>query len=208
MEIWSEARERYVRGGVTQREVARMFELPLGTLRKRAAAEGWSMLRESRAKELTAENGDKRKIRVERQLKLTDRMLDVLEKALEDEDELYGWIEFWKTTSTGEFVSDRLGYLNDERFGRFIKAASDIFELQRIVLGIHDYRDELSAQKLENDADIARSKLEQQAALAGRKLELELLRLENAQECAEASDDFLAALGMKDGDEDGSGQEE
>lgn len=208
MDIWDEARERYVRGGITQRELAKLYGLPLGAVRKRASAEGWSALRAGRAETDNLSETPDRIARISRQLKLTDRMMDIIEQALSDEDELYGWIEFWKTTSTGEFVSDRLGYLNDERFGRLVRTAAEVFELQRIVLGIHDYRDELSARKLENDADIARSKLEQQAQLAGRKLELELLRLENAQESTDISDDFLAALGMDGDDGDEAEQEE
>jgi len=208
MDIWCEARERYVRGGITQHELARVYSLPLGTLRKKASAEGWAALRAARSSGEMTWDCSAKNTRVSRQLELTDRMLDIIEKALCDKDELYGWIEFWKTTSTGEFVSERMGYLNDERFGRLVKTAAEVFELQRTVLGIHDYRDEISARKLETDADIARSRLEQQAELAGRKLELELLKMENAQESSVDSDDFLAALGMGGGDEDEAEQEE
>jgi len=208
MDIWSEARERYIMGGITQRELAMMFDLPLGTLRKRASAEGWSSLRAGRASGDTAGDSSARNLRVTRQLELTDRMMDIVERALGDENELYGWVEFWKTTSAGEFVSTRLEYLNDERFSRIVRTAADIFELQRIVLGIHDYKDELSARKIQNDAEIARSKIEQQAELAGRKLEIELLRMESALESTDMTGDFLEALGVKDGDSDESEQEE
>ncbi len=208
MDVWCEARERYARGGITHRELAELYDLPLSTLRRRSSVEHWSALRSGRAGGDSAGDHSARNTRVSRQLELTDRMMDIIEKALGDKDELYGWIEFWKTTSAGEYVAERLGYLNDERFGRLVKTAAEVFELQRTVLGIHDYRDEISARKLECDADIARSKLEQQAQIAGRKLELELLRLENAQDESGATDDFLAALGMGEGDDEQPVQEE
>ncbi len=207
MDIWSQARERYIKGGITQHELSRLYGLPLGSLRKRASAEGWSAQRSGRASGDATGDPSAKNLRIARQLELTDKLMEIIERAIGDEDELYGWVEFWKTTSTGEFVAERLKYLNDERLGRLIKAAGDVFGLQREVLGIHDYRDELSARKLESDADIARSKLLQQAQIAGRKLELELLRMESAQE-GEATDDFLEALGMGDGDEADCEQEE
>lgn len=200
MDIWSQARERYIRGGITQRELSRLFGIPLGSLRKRASSEGWAAQRSGRAKGDAIGDPSAKNVRIARQLELTDRMLDIIETALNDKDELFGWVEFWKTTQNGEYVAERLQYLNDERLSRLIKSAADVFALQRTVLGIHEYRDELSARKLESDADIARCKLMQQAQLAGQKLELELLRMENAQDVT-PTDDFLAALGMEDGEE-------
>jgi hypothetical protein len=48
--------------------------------------------------------------------------------------------------------------------------------------------------------------LQQQTELASRKLELEFLKLEGAQEAASAGDNFLAALGFEEGDCDGEEQ--
>lgn len=43
---WDGARAAYVAGGVSQREVARRFGVPYGTLSRRAAEEGWRAQRE------------------------------------------------------------------------------------------------------------------------------------------------------------------
>ena len=194
MDIWKEARERYAEGGITQSELARELQLPLGTLRKRAAQEHWSELRSA-----GHEGGaSARKMRINRQLSLTDRMLDIIEAALTDADELYGYAEFCKSTSGSEFVCERLRFLNDERFARLVKTAVDVFELQRTVLEIHEYKDEVSAQKNRMDVQLAESKLRQQTELAERKLELELLKLERAQETGCVQDDFLFALGLSE----------
>lgn len=194
MDIWKEARERYVEGGITQSELANELQLPLGTLRKRASQEHWSELRSA-----GHEGGaSARKVRINRQLALTDRMLEIIERALNDEDELFGYAEFCKSSSGSEFVCERLRFLNDERFARLVKTAADVFELQRIVLEIHEYKDELSAQKNRMDVQLAESKLRQQTELAERKLELELLKLERAQDTGCAQDDFLYALGLNE----------
>ena len=192
MDIWKEARERYAEGGMTQAELAKELQLPLGTLRRRAAQEQWSKLRSA-----GHEGGvSARKMRMNRQLSLTDRMLDIIETALNDEDELFGHVEFCKSTSGSEFICERLRFLNDERFARLVKTAADVFELQRNVLEIHDYKDEVSAQKNKMDVQLAENKLRQQTELAERKLELELLKLERSQETGCAQDDFLFALGL------------
>ena len=192
MDIWKEARECYAEGGMTQSELAEEFQLPLGTLRRRAAQEHWSKLR-SAGREGGA---SARKMRINRQLSLTDRMLDILETAFSDEDELFGYVEFCKSTSGSEFIAERQRFLNDERFARLVKTAADVFELQRHVLEIHDYKDEVSAQKNKMDVQLAENKLRQQTELAERKLELELLKLERSQDAGCAQDDFLFALGL------------
>ncbi len=202
MDIWREARDCYTKGGITQKELAEKFGLSVSSLRKRAAAEKWSELKRAQTEAGFRVDAPVRGMRVSRQLRMTDRMLDIVENALNSEDELFGWVEFWKSTAGGEFACERLRFLNDERFGRLIRTAADIFELQRTVLEIHEYKDEVSAQKYKNDAQLAQSKLKQQTELAERRLELELLKLERNQDTGCEPDGFLSALGLADGEEE------
>lgn len=204
---WHQLREEYLRGGVTQGELARRYGVPAGSLRRRAAAEGWCAMRKSRESGLQ-EDTPAVSTRVAAQLALTDRMIALITRALEDEDELYRHVEFSKSTSGGEFYCERLQALDEERAGRLVKLMGELFEQQRIILGIHEYKDELSAAKLAQDERLANTKLEYQNALAERqnslaerKLELELFKLEGLSGGADpGADGFLAALGMT-GDE-------
>jgi len=204
---WNQLREEYLRGGITQGELAERYGIPAGSLRRRAAAEGWCAMRRSRESGLQ-EDTPAVSSRVARQLALTDRMVDILTRALENDDELYRHVEFSKSTAGGEFYCQRLEAIDEERAARIVRLMGDLFEQQRIILGIHEYKDELSAAKLEQEERLTMSKLEYQTALAERqnslaerKLELELFKLEGSSGGVDpGADGFLAALGMT-GDE-------
>lgn len=204
---WNELREEYIRGGITQGALAQRYGIPAGSLRRRAAAEGWRAMRKARESGLQ-EDPAAVSSRVARQLALTDRVMEILARALEDEDELYRHVEFAKSTSGSEFFCQRQQAIDEERTGRIVKLMGDLFEQQRIILGIHDYKDELTAAKLEQDERLNANKLEyqinladRQNSIAERKLELELFKLEGGSSAPDpAADGFLAALGLT-GDE-------
>lgn len=208
---WNELREEYIRGGITQSALAERYGIPVGSLRRRAAAEGWCAMRRSRESGLQEDNSAV-SARVARQLALTDRMVELLTRALEDDDELYRHVDFARSTSGSEYHCQRLQSINEDRAARMVKLMGELFEQQRIILGIHEYKDELSAAKLEQDERLTMSKLAQderltaskleyQNALAERKLELEMFKLEGSCGGTDIPDDgFLAALGLM-GDE-------
>lgn len=204
---WNELREEYIRGGITQGALAQRYGIPAGSLRRRAAAEGWRAMRKSRESGMQ-EDPAAVSARVARQLALTDRVLELLTCALEDDDELYRHVEFAKSTSGSEFFCERLHAIDEERTARIVRLMGDLFEQQRIILGIHDYKDELAAAKLAQDERLSTSKLEYQTALAEkqnsiaeRKLELELFKLDGGAGIPDSeADGFLAALGLT-GDE-------
>lgn len=226
---WNELREEYIRGGITQGALAERYGIPAGSLRRRAAAEGWRAMRKSRESGLQ-EDPAAVSARVARQLALTDRMLEILARALEDDDELYRHVEFAKSTSGSEYFCERLQAIDEERAGRMVRLMGELFEQQRIILGIHDYKDELTAAKLEQDERMSANKLaqderltlsklaqderlnaskleyqtalaERQNSIAERKLELELFKLEGGTGAPDPeADGFLAALGLN-GDE-------
>lgn len=207
MDTWSKAKECYINGGVTQRELSQMYELPLGAIRKRATQENWVKQRSERQKGKKEGGKSSADVRAERQLALTDRLMDILEAFFGNDDELFSWIEVRKTSGESCFVTERLQLLNDARVARMVKLAEEVIDIQRRVMGLPDYRDELSARKLQSDSSFANRKLRQQTELASRKLEIELLKLEGAQGAAAAAgDNFLEALGFEEGDSDGEEQ--
>lgn len=179
MENWNEIRETYSQGGITQRELAEKFGVPLSTLRRRAAEEKWSRIRSQRRRVGKTDV-------LARQLAITDRLLDAVCAALDNPDELFTYAEFQKSQSGAEFVCQRLPVINEARLGRLVKAVGDIFELQRIAL-------QIPAFKEQHDAECA-----------ARKLELELMKLENSAGARETicDDGFMEALGAAVGDED------
>ncbi len=203
MTNWNQIREEYLRGGITQGALAEKHGIPAGSLRRRAAAEGWTEARKAREYD-TRPDSAQTAARVARQLALTDRLMDIVSRALEDEDELYLHVEYAKGSGGYNYDCQKLAALDEERTGRFVKLAAELIDLQRTILGIHDYKDELTAAKLEQDERLTLSKLDRQAviaerqnSIAERKLELELYKLEGAEkETDPAADGFLAALGL------------
>ena len=184
MEIWQELREQYARGGVTHKELSERYGVPLNALRRRAAEEKWSELRKQHGAAGTGEEMPAARLRLEKQLAVTDRMLDVFMRALERDAEFYTYIELQKVSGGAEYISSQMEIINIDRAAKLIKAVGDIFELQRAALGLHEYKDELSARKIEQDGDIAH-----------RKLELERLKLEGLCDAGVPDDGFLEALG-------------
>lgn len=190
MDIWTQARERYAAGGVTHRQLAEELGLPLGALRRRSAEEKWMELKKQHGASGSLSDAPAARLRMDKQLALTDRLLDVCIGALENgEDEFYSYVE----TQKGEgWTVAKLDVINIDRVAKIIKAVGDIFELQRLALGLHDYKDELSARKLEQDCDIAHL-----------KLDLERMKLEGQTTAPVCDDGFLEALGL---DPDGNGE--
>lgn len=183
MDLWQQIREKYAQGGVTHRELAEEYGVSLCTLRRKAAEEKWSSLKKQRSAVSESESPAAR-LRLDRQLAAADRLLEVFMRALENDAEFYTYIDIQKTSSGIEYVSQRMENVNIDRIGKLIKAVADVFELQRIALGLHDYKDELSARKIEQDGDIA-----------NRKLALERMKLEGLADNGAVDDGFLEALG-------------
>ncbi len=166
---WNELREEYIRGGITQGELAERYGISAGSLRRRAAAEGWCAMRRSRESG-SQEDAAAVSARVSRHLALTDRVLEIIARALEDEEELYRHVEFVKSSSGSEFICERQQAIDEERTGRIVKIMGELFEQQRMILGIHEYKDELTAAKLEQEERLAMSKLAQDERLTMSKL--------------------------------------
>ncbi|MBE6765571.1 MAG: hypothetical protein E7546_06840 [Ruminococcaceae bacterium] len=166
-------------GGVTHAMLAQEFGVPVATIRRRAAQEGWKKQRKQKTGETDTES--QKKTHISRQLEITDRLLDIIAQALENPDELFGYVECQKVGGEVEFAYEKIPYINDARLARLVKAVSDIFELQRLALCIPEFKEQHDAQ------------------FAERKLDLELLKIEksakNMSLCAD--DGFIAALGLE-----------
>lgn len=87
---------------------------------------------------------------LKRQLDLTERLLDRVWEALDNPDELYRYVEFRRS---GDSEAELMRTLHEERLGRLVKALGEIFELQRLAMGIPMFKEK-------NDADMAKAKLE------------------------------------------------
>lgn len=185
MTNWSQIRECYVQGGITHSELAEKFDVALPTLRRKAATEGWTRLRSERAGCSAKGDASAAKTRMEKQLELTDSLLEKLLETAKSGSELYYYIDERRSgDGSYEFLADKLPVLNEERLLKLVKAAGELFLLQRMALGLPDIKDELAERKLE-----------QEKAIASRKLDLELLKIDGPAE-RESDDGFLAALGL------------
>ena len=168
MENWSRIKNAYLTGEGSLGQLAERFGLSYETVRRRAAREKW--------KEQRSSTNDPR-ITLERQMNITSRLLDIVSSALDDPDELYIWVEPVKSANGG-YSCERLRALNEARLGRLVKTLADIFEMQYAALQIPRYKERHDAEN------------------AARKLELELLKLENSMSQDVICDDgFLDALG-------------
>ena len=76
---WDALRAEYVAGGISQRALAEKYDISYGALKRRAAEEGWTALRDGRARDVDARESDSQiALRVRR------RMLMKLERMAED----------------------------------------------------------------------------------------------------------------------------
>lgn len=131
-----------------------------------------------------------------RHFEIAERLVKIVEHALEDELEPYRYVETLKDGASTVLDCSALGALNEVRLGRIVKLLSDLFDIQRTAIGI-------PCVKEKNDAKNAEKKLTQELRLANRKFELDLMKLEREyswQEINGADDGFLKALGSVDFD--------
>ena len=122
---WKKIKAEYLKGGTSYRKLAEKHGVPFGTLRKVAAKEEWAQLRaqvdtETDTKIAKAEV-DRRVSRYERMTTVTDKLLELVEKAISE-------------LQTGELVLDKTvfkqisGTLKDIKDIQSIKSELDIEE--------------------------------------------------------------------------------
>lgn len=125
MADWKKIKAEYLKGGTSYRKLAEKHGVPFGTLRKVAAKEEWAQLRaqvdtETDTKIAKAEV-NRRVSRYERMTAVTDKLLDLVEKAISE-------------LQTGDLVLDKTvfkqisGTLKDIKDIQSIKSELDIEE--------------------------------------------------------------------------------
>jgi transposase-like protein len=125
MADWKKIKAEYLKGGTSYRKLAEKHGVPFGTVRKVAAKEDWAQLRaqvdtETDTKIAKAEV-NRRVSRYERMTAVTDKLLDLVEKAISE-------------LQTGELVLDKTvfkqisGTLKDIKDIQSIKSELDIEE--------------------------------------------------------------------------------
>ncbi len=122
---WKKLKAEYIAGGISYRKLADKHKVPFHTLRKQAAKEKWRELRDECAAKTATKivelESDKNAMRMERLLKVSDDLLDVVEMAV-------------KEVKTGELVLDRTalkslsGTIKDIKDIQNIKTKLDIEE--------------------------------------------------------------------------------
>lgn len=129
---------------------------------------------------------------LKRQLALTDRLLGVVENALDDERELYRYVQSVKLGGAVETVCEERQAINEERFGKLVKALSELIGIQREILAVPLFKEY-------TDADNTKAKLENDRDISLRKIEIELMKVDGGESGA-VPEQLLAALSGDDDD--------
>lgn len=183
MENYEGLREDYIRG-VPFEVLCRRYDVEPCQLRAFASAGRWGHEKKIAAWRKANQLGT-----LQAHLRLTDRLLGLVEGALEDETELYRYVAANKM----EFTIETLKCLNEDRLGKLVKAVGELMEMQRETLSVAGYKES-------SDSRIAAGKLANDRETAMRKLDIELMKLEQGGGAVPES--LLEALGgVPDGDE-------
>lgn len=149
-----------------------------------------------------------------RHLSITGRLLDIIEAALSNDDEMYYYIETLKSAQDGSiYAQERLRTINETRLGRLVKTLGEVIELQRLALSIPGYKESSDAHLAGEKERRERETAEQKLSHERLKLELELLKLERMGDKGERSlsASLLDALGtaaQSAGEKEEEGEEE
>lgn len=83
---WKKLKAEYIAGGISYRKLAEKHNVPFHTLRKQAAKEHWRELRDEcvakTATKIVELESDKNALRMERLLRVSDDLLDVVEESI------------------------------------------------------------------------------------------------------------------------------
>jgi hypothetical protein len=209
-----EIKEQYLSGEKSLKAISDSCGISYSKLRAVSVRENWREIKK-REESMTSPLFSKEKCKnlqeehLRRHLQLTDKLLSIAEKALENEDDLFIHVEVQKSASAGTaFLAEKLPAIDEVRLGRLVKALGDIFELQRAALSIPAFKEahdaHLTSEKLKIESRLAGEKEEREREIAIKKLELELLKLERgaAGGVCGVSDSLLSALSDDDCEEE------
>lgn len=143
---WDAMRTEYIQGGVSYRELAAKYGVPLRTLADRAKAEKWVELREqARNKTVTktVENVAKQNARVDDRInRLANRLIDKLEKAVDELDVKTVTMKTTMKTGAAKVTTEyrKLDSLLREAYGSEIRDGFFSFRERYEVVKQFDYR--------------------------------------------------------------------
>jgi len=170
---WVEIENEYVtdirKKPSTLKDLSKKYNIPLQTIKEYSARNNWTEKRNQhrtnivqKTAEKTAEIiSDELSIVTARHLRVSDKLIDIIEKALEDENELYKYVEKLRQGyGPGEFeesiVVDVKDALNDSKLVNIVNSLDKLQKMQRQTLGILDAKDqhkvEMDKRKM-GDAD-------------------------------------------------------
>jgi hypothetical protein len=162
---WVEIENEYVtdirKKPCTLKDLAEKYSIPYKRVREYAAEHQWTGKRDKyrtnvgqKTAEKTAEIiSDELSVVTARHFRVSDKLLSIIEKALEDDNEFYKYVEKLRTGyGPGEFTesieTETLDALNEAKLLDVVNAAEKIQKMQRQTLGILDAKDQ---HKIEMD---------------------------------------------------------
>lgn len=162
---WIEIENEYVtdirRKPCTLEDLSKKYNIPLQTIFDYSAANKWSEKRrryKEETKKKTAEKtaeiiSNELSAVTARHLRVSDKLISIIEEALEDENELYKYVEklrqgYGKGVFEESIVVDVKDALNDAKLVNIVQSLEKLQKMQRQTLGILDAKDQ---HKIEMD---------------------------------------------------------
>lgn len=138
---WNKLKREYIAGGTSYRKLTAKYGVPLSTLKRIAHDEDWVGLREQcktkSATKIVEIESDKNAMRMERLLKVSDELLDVVEEAV-------------RSIQAGEIAVDRTAL---KSLSSTIKDIKDIQNI-KTKLDIEEQKARIANLKRQAEADV------------------------------------------------------
>ncbi len=157
---WVEIENEYVtdirRKPCTLEDLSKRYKVSISRLEKYAAKNEWSRKRRNYVEKVQKKHIEKSAELISddlsnvtaRHLRISDKLLNVIEEALEDKNEFYKVVEKLRTGyGPGEFseeiVTETVDALNESKLLNVVNAADKLQKMQRQTFGILDAKDQL-----------------------------------------------------------------
>lgn len=135
-------------------------------------------------------------------LNISDKILNEISKSLDNEDELYTFVEKLRQGyGQGEFkesiVTEKLNAINDSKVVNLVNALEKLQKMQRQTLDILDEKDNIKLGKTDEISDYEKEKQQldiENKKLTNDKLKAEITKITDNDETEVEDDGFLEAL--------------
>ncbi|MED5050646.1 phage terminase small subunit-related protein [Anoxybacillus rupiensis] len=162
---WVEIENEYVtdirRKPCTLEELSKKYNIPFQTIKVYAAKNNWTEKRNQHRTNVVQKTAEKTAEMISddlsavtaRHLRVSDKLISIIEEALEDENELYKYVEklrqgYGKGAFEESIVVDVKDALNDAKLLNIVQSLEKLQKMQRQTLGILDAKDQ---HKIEMD---------------------------------------------------------